>query len=76
MSAQESGATGAVSVEVRRGAPSAEELAALIAVVSEAYAGEVDAATADDAPSTSAWMQTRRALRRPLARELGWRHAR
>ena len=61
-----------VTIEVLRGAPTEEELAALIAVVSEAYAGEAAEAVADDAPTRSAWAVSARALRQPLRRELGW----
>ncbi|MFB8386155.1 acyl-CoA carboxylase subunit epsilon [Microbacterium sp. NPDC055910] len=62
-----------VTIDVRRGNPTPEELAALIAVVTEAYAQESAGAVADDAPRRSAWSVTQRGLRRPLARELGWR---
>lgn len=53
-----------LSLHVLRGAPSEQELAAVIAVVSEAYAGEVDEAVADDAPAGSAWNRSARAARR------------
>ncbi len=59
-------------VEVRRGAPSAEELAAVIAVVSDAYAQEAAGAVADDTPPESAWRRSARALRTPLRRGFGW----
>lgn len=62
----------AMRVEVLRGTASGEELAALIAVVTEAYAEESAAATADDSPTRSAWSLSQRALRTPLRRELGW----
>lgn len=61
-----------VAIDVRRGAPTEEELAALIAVVSETYAREAAQAVVEDAAPTSAWSQTQRALRQPLRRELGW----
>jgi hypothetical protein len=60
-----------LSIEVRRGDPTPEELAALIAVVSEAYATEAADAQAED-PARDAWALTQRALRQPLRRELGW----
>ena len=61
-----------VTIDVRRGTPTAEELAALMAVVSEAYTGEAAEAVADDDISRSAWSLTQRDLRGPLRRELGW----
>ncbi|MGP3535493.1 acyl-CoA carboxylase subunit epsilon [Microbacterium sp. RD1] len=61
-----------VAVDVRRGNPTEEELAALVAVVSEAFAEESAAATAPDAPRRSSWQLTARGLRQPLARERGW----
>jgi hypothetical protein len=62
----------AVHLEVLRGRPTEAELAALIAVVSEAYVEEVAAAVADDATSRSAWSVSQRSFREPLRRELGW----
>ena len=59
-------------VDVLRGEPSADELAALIAVVTEAYAEESAAATADDDAVRSAWALSQRSLREPLRRDLGW----
>lgn len=61
-----------VSVDVLRGRPTEEELAALMAVVSEAYAGESDAAVADDRPERSAWARSARGLRAPLDRGAVW----
>lgn len=60
-----------VAIDVRAGEPSPEELAALIAVVGEAYAGEAAEAVADE-PERSAWSVSQRALRAPLPREIGW----
>jgi hypothetical protein len=65
-------AADAMRVEVLRGSPSADELAALIAVVTEAYQEESAEATAEDAPETSAWTASQRGLRAPLRREIGW----
>jgi hypothetical protein len=62
----------AVTIDVLRGTASEEELAALIAVVTEAYATEAAEAVADDAPRRTAWELSQRALRQPLRRELGW----
>jgi len=62
-----------VTIDVRSGNPTAEELAALIAVVSEAYAREAADAVADDSQRRSAWSLTQRGLRQPLQREFGWR---
>ena len=61
-----------VTIDVRRGNPTEDELAALIAVVSEAYVGEASEAVADDEPTRTAWSVTQRGLRTPLRRELGW----
>ncbi|WP_019179474.1 acyl-CoA carboxylase subunit epsilon [Microbacterium yannicii] len=61
-----------VAIDVRRGAPSEVELAALIAVVTEAYTGEAAEAVADDRRERSAWSVSQRALREPLRRDLGW----
>ncbi len=64
-----------VSVEVLRGRPDEDELAALVAVVTEAYTEEASQAVADDPPTRSAWSVSQRALRQPLPRELGWSRA-
>lgn len=61
-----------LSIDVHRGDPTPEELAALIAVVSEAYATEAADALASDQPTRSAWSVSQRALRAPLPRERGW----
>ncbi len=61
-----------VRIEVLRGTPSEDELAALIAVVSEAYAGEAAEAVAEDDAVRSAWSLTQRNLREPLRRDLRW----
>ncbi|MBA8816685.1 hypothetical protein FHX48_001758 [Microbacterium halimionae] len=60
------------SLEVRRGHPTDAELAAVMAVVSEAYAVEADEATADDVTARSAWEISARALREPLRRDVRW----
>lgn len=58
-------------VEVHRGSPTEEELAALLAVVGEAYREE--AAETTDAPARpSRWQISARGLRPPLQRERGW----
>jgi hypothetical protein len=59
-------------IEVVRGDPTDEELAALIAVVSEEYASQEATATASDLPTRSAWHLSARNLRVPLRRDLGW----
>ncbi|WP_127472853.1 acyl-CoA carboxylase subunit epsilon [Microbacterium sulfonylureivorans] len=61
-----------VTIDVLRGTPTEDELAALIAVVSEAYVGEAAEAVADDETARTAWSITQRSLRTPLRRELGW----
>ncbi|WP_242435657.1 acyl-CoA carboxylase subunit epsilon [Microbacterium sp. AISO3] len=59
-------------IEVRRGAPTPEELAAVIAVVSESYAQEAAEAVAPEPAPESAWRRSARALRTPLRRGFGW----
>ena len=61
-----------VTIDVRRGAPTDEELAALLAVVSQAYVGEASEAVADDRPRRSGWELSARSMRQPLRRDLGW----
>jgi len=62
----------APSIEVRRGTPTVDELAALMAVVSEAYADEASSATAPEETRPSAWARSARGLRGPLDRGAGW----
>ena len=59
------------AVDVVRGNPTEEELAALIAVVSDAYLGEAADAVAEE-PHISAWQRTQRGIRRPLRRDIPW----
>ncbi|UUT35760.1 acyl-CoA carboxylase subunit epsilon [Microbacterium elymi] len=59
-------------VDVVRGTPTDEELAALIAVVTEVYSQEEASATAADRSDRSAWQISARSLRSPLRRDLGW----
>lgn len=61
-----------VRLGVLRGDPTAEELAAVIAVVTEAYESEASTAVTEDAPLTSAWQISARALRPPLRRDIAW----
>jgi hypothetical protein len=61
-----------VSVEVLRGAADEQELAALLAVVTEAYVREADAVVAEDDSAMSAWARSARGLRPPLERGLPW----
>ncbi|TQJ32746.1 acyl-CoA carboxylase subunit epsilon [Microbacterium sp. SLBN-146] len=61
-----------VAVEVRRGDPTPEELAALVAVVTEAYEREAETAVVDETRRPSAWSRSQRALRTPLRRDIGW----
>lgn len=58
-------------VRVARGAASEEELAAILAVVSEAYTAEATQAVAEER-RVSAWERTQRGLRKPLRRDIGW----
>lgn len=62
----------AVRVDIRRGDPTPEELAAVVAVVTEAYTTEAAAAIAESEPRASAWQVSARSLRAPLRREIGW----
>lgn len=59
------------TIEILRGTATEEELAALIAVVSDAYAQEEAGAVAAERRS-SAWQRTQRPLRRPLRRDIPW----
>lgn len=61
-----------VALDVVRGAPDAEELAAVIAVVTHAYAEEAAATTADEVRARSRWELSARGLRVPLPRGRGW----
>ena len=72
MTIADDGATDGVTIDVRRGMPTEEELAALIAVVSEAYSGESAEAVADEPVHRSGWALSQRAMREPLRRDLGW----
>ncbi|MEV4738148.1 MULTISPECIES: acyl-CoA carboxylase subunit epsilon [unclassified Microbacterium] len=59
------------TIEITRGSATEEELAALIAVVSDAYAQEAAEAVAEE-PIVSAWARTQRPMRRPLRRDIPW----
>jgi hypothetical protein len=61
-----------ITVDVLRGTPTDAELAALVAVVSEAYSEEAASALAEDSSGRSAWSVSQRTFRAPLRRELGW----
>ena len=61
----------AVPIHIVRGDATAEEIAAVVAVVAEHYVTEHAEAVADE-PRRSAWALSQRALREPLRRELGW----
>jgi hypothetical protein len=61
-----------VTIDMLRGTPTEEELAALIAVVTEAYTGEAAEAVAEDRVRRTGWELSQRALRQPLDRDLGW----
>ncbi|WP_308195714.1 MULTISPECIES: acyl-CoA carboxylase subunit epsilon [Microbacterium] len=75
MSGQEPAVDGAapapVMLEVTRGTATEEELAALIAVLGDAYTNEQAEATVEE-PRVSAWTRTQRPLRRPLRRDIPW----
>lgn len=59
-------------VDVLRGSPIPEELAAVVAVVTEAYEREAAAAVAPETPLSSAWAVSARSLREPLRRDVPW----
>ncbi|WP_217183337.1 acyl-CoA carboxylase subunit epsilon [Streptomyces sp. AC495_CC817] len=59
------------TIEITQGSATEEELAALIAVVSDAYAREEAGAVAAEA-RPSAWSRTQRAMRAPLRRDIPW----
>ena len=61
-----------VRVEIRRGDPTPEELAAVVAVVTQAYQRETAEAIAEQEPRPTAWQVSSRTLRTPLRREIGW----
>lgn len=61
-----------IVMDVRRGAPTPEELGAVMAVLTEAYEQEAAAALAETEPRPSAWQVSARLLREPLRREIGW----
>jgi hypothetical protein len=58
-------------VDVRRGHATPEELAAVIAVVTESYVQEAASAVAAE-PAPSAWTVSARGLRAPLSRDVRW----
>lgn len=58
-------------IEIVRGTPNEVELAALLAVVSDAYVRETDEAVADE-KHISVWQRTQRGLRKPLRRDIPW----
>ncbi|HWS51187.1 MAG TPA: acyl-CoA carboxylase subunit epsilon [Microbacterium sp.] len=60
-----------LAVEILRGSATEEELAALIAVISDAYVGEAADAVAEE-PHVSAWVRTQRPMRTPLRRDIPW----
>jgi hypothetical protein len=68
----DSSARESIAIDVLRGTPTEEELAALIAVVTEAYTGEAAEAVAEDRVRRTGWEHSQRALRQPLDRDLGW----
>ncbi|WP_460774789.1 acyl-CoA carboxylase epsilon subunit [Microbacterium sp. GXF7504] len=59
-------------IEVKRGNPTEDELAAVMAVVGAAYQQERQAAVAEDECVRDGWAVSQRGLRRPLRREFGW----
>jgi hypothetical protein len=72
VSADAAGTATPVQIDVTRGRPTDEELAAVMAVVPVVYAAETDAATAPEPVARSRWELSARSLRRPLDRDRGW----
>ncbi|MGF3055854.1 acyl-CoA carboxylase subunit epsilon [Microbacterium sp. YY-01] len=58
-------------IHVVRGNPTEEELAAVVAVLTEAYVAEEESAVAEE-PTVSAWQRTQRGIRTPLRRDIPW----
>ncbi|MGP6172083.1 acyl-CoA carboxylase subunit epsilon [Microbacterium sp. A196] len=61
----------APDVRIVRGTANEEELAALIAVVTDAYAREAESAVVDE-PNVSVWERTQRPTRPSLRRDIPW----
>ena len=61
----------APDLRIVRGTANDEELAALIAVVTDAYEREAAGAVAEER-RVSAWQRTQRPIRRPLRRDIPW----
>lgn len=59
------------ALQITRGTATEEELAALIAVITDAYSHEAEDAVAE-VPRVSAWSRTQRSLRKPLRRDIPW----
>ena len=64
-------AADAVEIQVLRGSATEEELAALIAVLSDAYVAEEADAVAVER-RVSVWTRNQRGLRAPLRRDVPW----
>ncbi len=60
-----------LAVQIVRGTATEEELAALIAVINDAYVAEAEEAVAEE-PHVSAWVRTQRPMRTPLRRDIPW----
>lgn len=61
----------APDVRIVRGTANEEELAALLAVVTDAYAREAESAVVEE-PDVSVWERTQRPTRRSLRRDIPW----
>ena len=57
-----------LALRIARGNPTEEELAAVIAVVGEAYAQEAEVATAADRPAPDRWTRSMRLRKFPRDR--------
>ena len=71
MTADDDATLDPLHLEVRRGHASAEDVAAVIAVVSESLAREAATAVAEE-PAVSAWGLSARGVRSGLRRDVPW----
>lgn len=61
----------APEIRIVRGTANEEELAALIAVVTDAYEREAESAVVEE-PNVSVWKRTQRPTRTTLRRDIPW----
>ena len=71
MTREDADGAATLRVDVLRGNPTGEELAAVVAVVTESYVREASSAVAEEQPTTT-WAVSARGLREPLRRDSRW----